>query len=228
MNIHKHLNYVTMKINSLQTNYYPNFKAVKIAQTKNFIGNKAVEIDLYKLGREDRSFLKKWAEKIDFQELFPKLNCLDIERWERVFRYCITNAFESENTSYIAIHDNKPCGILTYLKAGNSFYLDGICSVPIEANKKVKNVGKTLFYQIFRDAKEANAREICLDAVKNGPFNVIEKYEKLKFKKDPTTHPYTKMVCNKHKIAEQLKEFPYEIEYKEIKPTRTNLLEYLD
>lgn len=217
-----------MNINSIQTNKNLNFKALKIAETRNFLGNKAVQIDLYRLGREDRLFLRKWAEKTDFFQLFPKLDLLALDRWENIFKYCITSAFESENTSYIAMHNNKPCGILTYLKAGNSFYLDGICSIPIEINRKVKNVGKTLFYQIFKDAQEAGARDITLDAVKNGPFNVIEKYEKLKFKKDPTTHPYTKMVCNKHKIAEQLKEFPYEIDYNEIKPFKTDLLQYID
>ena len=102
------------------------------------------------------------------------------------------------------------------------------CSIPTEINKKVKFAGKTLFYQLFKDAKKENVKDITLDAVKNGPFDVVSKYEKLGFKKDPTTHPYTNMVCNKHKITKQLEEFPYDIDYKEVPLEHVDLMQFIN
>ena len=217
-----------MKISTQNYNHQANFKAIKIAHTQNLCGSTPINIDIYRLTREDGHFLKKWSDSINFSKLFPKLNQLAIERWEKIFKYSIFSALDSQNISYLAVSDNRPCGIATYCLDRNSFYLDAICSVPIETDKKVKLAGKTLFYQIFRDAKKENARDITLDAVQNGPFDVVKKYEKLGFKKDPTTHPYTKMVCNKHKIATQLKEIPFEIDYYECEREKTNLLDFLD
>lgn len=200
-----------MEIYSYQK--YPQFKATKIAHTRNNIGKITTSIEIYKLGREDHNFLNKLAKKINFNELFPKLDTYSIERWKHILEYCIKTALNPDNQTFLAVSDNKPCGILSYSNDRNSLYLDGICSIPIEKNKKVNFVGKTLFLQIFKDAKEKNCKSIILDAVNNGPFNVVKKYENLGFKKDRTTFPYTKMVCNKHKIAEQLKELPFIIDY---------------
>jgi len=210
-----------MKISS--SNYSTQFKAHKVATTKNTIGKVVTNIDIYKLGREDASFLKKLADSIDFKKLFPKLNEYALDRWNNIFRYCISGALSNINTSYIAFSDNKPCGILTYYPDRNNLFLDGICSIPTQINQKVNLVGKTLFYQIFKDAQENNAKGIVLSAVNNGPFNVVNKYEELGFKKDPTTYPYTKMFCNKHKIADQLKELPFSIQYKTTKDEKINL-----
>lgn len=207
---------------------YPSFKAVKIANTQNCVGKLRTNIEIYKLELEDRKFLQKLAEKTDYKKLCPKLSEVLQERWQKVFNYCIMKAFNLENTTYVAFHDNKPCGILTYCDDGSSLYLDGICRIPDKNEKKIPFVGQTLFLQIFKDAEKKQSKEIKLDAIQDGPFNVVEKYEALGFKKDPTTFPYTEMVCKKYKIKEQLKELPFTISYKNASQERINLERTLD
>ena len=211
------------------TNYtHQTFGARFVAKTKNMLGGKEVNIDLFKLGYEDRNFLNNWLKSIDFSKLYPKLNQLALERWSNILKYCITGTLNNKNISYLAVCDNKPCGIVTYTPEDNGVYVDGICSVPIESNKKVKFVGKTLFYQVFIDANNAKSKEISLDAVNNGPFNVVDKYETLGFKKDPTTQPYTKMICNKYKIADQLQNFSRDIFYESSNNVKVDLNQFLD
>lgn len=217
-----------MKINN-STNYYnQSFKAVRVANTQNFLHGVGTDIELYKLGREDKRFLQEWLKKVDFKKLCPKLSQVLQERWQKVFAYCVAMAQDFDHTSYVAVSDNKPCGILTFIK-DRSFYLDGICAVPTEVGQKVNLTGKTLFYQIFKDAQEDDAKEIVLKAINDGPFDVVDKYEKLGFKREYSADDeYTVMHCNKHKIATQLRELPFEIDYYEADTEKVNLNEFLD
>ncbi len=216
-----------MQINNSSYNN-KNFKALKIAKTSNFSHNCATNIDLYKILKDDTFFLEKLEQKIKFKELFPKLDSYSLERWENIFRYCVDRAKKNENFSYVAICDNKPCGILTAIKQGNNLYLDGICSIPVEINKKVNNLGKTLFLQFFKDVKAQDCKSASLSAVNNGPFNVVKKYEKLGFIKDPCSYPYSKMVCNKFKIEQQTKQLEKEIRYKECAQEKFDLNEFIN
>ncbi len=217
-----------MKITN-STNYnLTSFKATKVATTQNLIGEVTTEIELYKLGREDKRFLQEWLKKVDFKKLCPNLSEVLQKRWQKVFNYCISQAEDIDHTSYVAISENKPCGILTFVE-DNTYFLDGICSVPNEFGKKVNLVGKTLFYQVFKDAKADDAKGIDLKAINDGPFDVVGKYEKLGFKREHCPNDeYTKMHCNKHKIATQLHELPYEIDYVESEPEKVNLNNFLD
>lgn len=217
-----------MKISNTTNYNLTSFKATKVATTKNLLHGVATEIELYKLGKEDKRFLQEWMKKVDFKKLCPNLPETLQARWQKVFNYCISQAEDIDHTSYVAISDNKPCGILTFIE-DSTYYLDGICSVPNELGKKVNLVGKTLFYQIFKNAHEDNAKGIDLKAINDGPFDVVDKYEKLGFKREHCpTDEYTKMHCNKHRMAAELKEFPFEIDYEEVEPEKVNLNQFLD
>ena len=171
--------------------------------------------------------MQEWVKKVDFNKLCPQLTKVLQDRWQKVFKYCIAMAQDFDHTSYIAVSDNKPCGILTFVEDQN-FLLDGICAVPNELGKKINLVGKTLFYQIFKDANDAEAKAIDLKAINDGPFDVVDKYEKLGFKREyGMDDEYTNMRCNKHKIATQLRELPFEIDYYETEPEKFNLNELL-
>ena len=167
-----------MHLNSINNNYFPQFKAIKVATTRNMVRNFDA-IDIYKLNPKiDNTFLSKWKEKVDIRTLFTKLPEFDKARWQQVLDYSINSAADIAYTAYVAVSNNKPCGIISYLHNNkNNIFIDGICSVPVNTNKKVPFVGTTLIYQAFKDAKEKNSEEIILDAVNNGPFNIIEKYK---------------------------------------------------
>ena len=166
-----------MQIYSPQHNFSPQFKAVKVATAKNTVKNLTTQIDLYKLNpKQDNAFLTKWKSFVDFKKLFPNLQEFEAERLQQIFNYTINSASDIEYTAYVAISNNKPCGIVSYLQnSNNNTFIDAICSVPIEINKKVRKVGSTLILQTFKDASKNNSKEIVLDAVNNGPFNIIEK-----------------------------------------------------
>lgn len=214
-----------MKIESSNT-YKSNFKAIKIAKTKNQIGKTITNIDIYKITKEDFSFLKNLKKKIKFKELTSKLDDYNINRWQHIFEFCISSIIDTplhDSFSYIAVNNNKLCGIINYHDFGSSYYLNGICSIPIEKDKKVPFCGQTLFLQFFKDAFDNNVKNTTLSAVNNGPFKVVDKYEKLGFVKDPTSYPYSKMICNKYKIKEMLKILPKTIDYRTCNPEKIDL-----
>jgi hypothetical protein len=219
-----------MQINQTN-NYSTNFKALKVATTQNTVGKVVTNIDLYQLEKSDKKFLSSLKKKIDIKKLFPKLDTLALDRWQHLFEYCINtfvDSFDDVNTTYLAVKGNKPCGILTYTDKGSEYYLDGICSIPIEVNKKENFVGQTLFLQFFKDFQHNNIKKATLSAVNDGPFNVVDKYKKLGFVKDMTTYPYSKMACNKYKVKDQIGNLSEVIKYSEVNPEKVNLADILD
>lgn len=213
---------------SNQNNYRPNFKAIKVATTQNIIGKKATNIDLYRIQKEDRDFLLNLKNKIDYKKFFPNLHTLAIDKWKHILDYCVNCAVTPEHTTYIAINDGKPSGIISYTYDRSGIYLSGICSIPTEIEKKVQYGGQTMFLQLFKDALDGDVKNISLSAINNGPFNVVNKYEKLGFTKDPASYPYTKMVCNKYKIKEKVKELSEYINYEASEPEKVNLNQFLN
>ncbi len=220
-----------MNINPTYTHqnysHIQNFKATRVATTSNVLNNFQTEIQIFKIGHEDKTFLQKLKDKINYQELCPKLSADLQKRWQRVFNYCISKASELGNTTYLAFHKDMPCGILTYGCDGNKILFDGVCSIP-QGNKKVPFTGQTLIYQLFKDASDKKAKTIELKAVTDGPFDVVSKYEELGFKADPTSGYYTNMRCNKYNISEQLKIFQSGIIYQNCNPQKINLEPYID
>lgn len=212
-----------MNINISQNSPTTNFKATKIATAKAAMGRTVSEFEIYKLGRSDQNFIEKLSNKVNFVERCKNFSSNLAKRWQKIFNYCIEKSKENDNITYVTLSNNKPCGIMTYSYDGYSLYLNGICSIPDRNGNKTPFCGQTLFYQLFKDAQEDGAKSIKLDAVQDGPFDVISKYEKLGFKKDPTTIPYTRMICGKYKIKEQLKELPFLVNYSKSSPERTNL-----
>ena len=218
-----------MKIDSLKNISTPNFKAIKVAETRNVITDLFTEVDLYKIYKGDRLFLQKLAELTDYTKLAAHLSEFQQKRWQNIFNYCITKAFLKDNESYVAVSDARVCGIMTYsFEQNNVIKLDGICSIPFDNNKKVKQLRKSMFYQLFTDAKNADVKGISLDAVIDGPFEVVPMYEELGFKKNMNISKYVSMFCNKHKILYQLKELPFFVKYKQFNDeNHTNLIQFL-
>lgn len=207
-----------MKINSLTNS--PNFCAIKVAKTK-ILECEPLSFDVYELYRGDRYFLQNFISNYDMQKMYPSLPSFENERWWHILKYCVTRAFSDENSSFLATYNNKPCGIMTFNQdEHNVINLEGMSSIPTEVDKKTPFVGKALFYQLFKYANEKDVKGISLNAVLDGPFDIINKYLNLGFKEGKVLtnrgHEYLNMFCNKHKIAEQLKELPFHIGYQEI------------
>jgi len=216
---------------SLKNNSQPNFGALKVASAKNYVKGRETLIDIYKLTKNDNDFIDILEKSTDYHRLASSLKSDMQERWQKVFHYCIEEMKDGYNQNFVAVSNNKPCGILTYYANGTSSYLDGVCKIPAPVEEDVHLTGQTLILNFLKAAQQANSKTVGLDAVKDGPFDVISLYEKLGFKK--VFHPddegkYQPMEMNKFKLKEQIKKLEKVIKYQEEKgKEEVNLIDLL-
>ena len=209
-------------------NFSPQFKAIKVANTLNKIKGVTTEIEIYQLTKEDKNFLQKLENRISIKKLCPNLKDEIQQRWQQVFNYCIQEAKESFNKTFITISDGIPCGILTLFEdCGKNLEFLGISSIPNQFGKKVNFGGQTLLYQLFKEA-EKEGKGIQLQAIHNGPVDVVKKYKDLGFITIGASEKYTDMECNRYKVKEQLNKFKELIVYSPKKGEKTNLEQFLD
>ena len=209
--------------------YYTNFKATKVATAYNYAhGNTA--IDIFKMSQSDKVFLEKLSKKVSIKESCPKLLQSVQERWQKVFDYCIQEAKEPDNCTYLAVSEGRPCGILTYHEeSSKNNYLDGVCAIPDSKGKKIPLTGRSLLYQLFKDSSgQKEKKGIILDAIHDGPIDVVQMYEGLNFTPIAANDKYTIMSCNKFKVAKEIDNFKRNIEYHDDYVEHVNLEEILD
>lgn len=198
------------------TNNNLNFKALHIANCGN--------LKLYKItDKSDLNYIKELPQKIKTENLMPNLSKDEYSRWNEMLQYAVDNALSPGNTTYLETYNNKPCGIITFFE-DKITELDCICTWPIEFGKKVKFAGQTLFYQLFSDfQKIKGGKKIKLEAITNGPYDTVSKYEKLGFQQTDTLPTKVKMETTAPKIKNTLKNLSNTIEYEETNPEKINL-----
>ena len=165
-------------------NAKPNFAGIRLAKSTNCIKNIETSIDLYEITQKDKAFLKRLRESVNVKELMPseKITRQEYDRWQEMLNLALDKAASEDRKCVIAATNNKPCGIITYLPGKNKYYIDCICTWPVETGKKVTLAGQTLFKQMFSDFLSGKANIIDLTAILNGPFSTVSKYMKLGFK----------------------------------------------
>ncbi len=210
-----------MNIQNYKIRYTPNFQALHVADCN--------QLKLYKItSNSDLKFLKALPFNIKMENLMPKLSKDEYSRWNEMLEYAVDNAQKSGNTTYIETFKDKICGIITFTP-GNNTKLDCICTWPIEFGQKVKLAGQTLFYQMFSDFQKLKGKKIKLEAITNGPYDTISKYEKLGFKATSNVHPTkTEMEITAPKIKDMLKELSNILEYKNSSNEQIDLFESIN
>ncbi len=203
------------------TNNNLNFKALHIANCGN--------LKLYKItDKSDLNYIKELPQKIKTENLMPNLSKDEYSRWNEMLQYAVDNALTPGNTTYLETYNNKPCGIITFFE-DKITELDCICTWPIEFGKKVKFAGQTLFYQLFSDfQKIKGGKKIKLEAITNGPYDTVSKYEKLGFQQTDTLPTKVKMETTAPKVKNTLKNLSNTIEYEETNPEKINLYTELE
>lgn len=198
-------------------NNSPQFGALHIANAGN--------LKLYKItDTNDRNYLSILSNRIKTKDLMPNLSKAETERWDEMLQYAVNNAYNPNNITYLETFNNKPCGIITFRLGKNLSNLDCITTFPVEIGKKVKLAGKTLFYQLFKDFQAIKGKKLELEAITNGPFDTIKKYESLGFKKTSNVNPTkTVMEINSSKIDETFKKLGSLIDYEPVEPEKVNL-----
>ena len=207
-----------MKIEN--TNYSPHFRALHIANCD--------KIKLYKVANNsDVKALKSLPDTVNMEKLLPGLSKSQYERWHEMLEYAIDMMQNPGNTTYIETLNNKICGIVTFFP-NKTTIIDCICTWPAQVGQKVKMGGKSLFYQVFRDFEKNKGTRIKLDAITDGPFNTIKKYEPLGFKRTSTVHPTKiEMEANRYKVKEVLPELEELVHYTETKPENIDMRELI-
>lgn len=199
--------------------YNPEFGALHVANSE--------AIKIYRIcDISDKKFLKKLAEEIKPGDMLTGLGKDERNRWHEMLRYAVDNAQSPDNITYLETLNNKPCGIITFRLGANSSNLDCVCTWPTEVGKKVKMAGKVLFYQLFKDFQQSKSKKLKLEAITNGPYNTIKKYEELGFKQTSNVYPTkVSMELNCQRMKESIKYIETLIKYKPVKPEKINLFE---
>lgn len=200
--------------------YNPKFGALHIANCG--------KLKLYNLtDTADYKFLKALPINIKMNELMPNLSKDEYSRWDEMLQYAVDNALNPKNITYIESINNKPCGIITF-QPGKITKLDCICTWPVEFGKKVQLAGKNLFYQMFTDFQKIKGKKITLEAITNGPYNTVKKYQALGFVPIETYPTKVKMETSAAKVKETLKTLSKSISYETAQGEKVNLLIDLD
>ena len=199
----------------------PQFGALHIANSG--------KLKLYKLtDSSDFKFIKELSSNINMENLMPNLTKDEYSRWHEMLEYAVDNAQKQGNITYLEAIDNKPCGIITFTP-GKTTILDCICTWPTSFGKKIKFAGKNLFYQMFQDFQELKGNKIKLHAITNGPYDTVQKYEALGFKKTSNVYPTKiEMEINCSKVKETITNLKKLFHHEKITPEKVNLYRELN
>ena len=201
---------------------YPNFKAHKIAHAKSSINGVTANFEIYRLQKRDRAFLRKLLETISIRTLMPNISSQAAETWQNILQNGIFNAMSPLNRSFLAISENKPCGIITYRKGQTTNLID-LCSIPIETNKKALLCGKTMILHFLQDIQKSHSKNIKLEAVKSSHGNPAALYESLGFETIDIGNRYIEMACSRDNINKQATKLKKNIQITKCKPEKTDL-----
>ena len=114
---------------------------------------------------------------------------------------------------------------MTFEPNSNKYEITRVCTWPVKKCEKVPLAGKTLFKTAFEDFLKSNARTIEIDAIKNGPYDTVSKYEQLGFIQTDVLPTKVKMELSSQKAEESFKKLSERIDYELAEPERVNLFE---
>lgn len=169
-----------MKIDFVDNSLNIKFNARQIAKTKNLKNGITTHIEILELGKSDIEPLNNSLNKISIRRLYPNLSKEKIDLWENILEFAINNVNSGEMKSFLAIFNNKPCGLMT-IQENKKINVIDMVAIPIAKNKKANLTGHTFFKFLFNRAIEKKASSIELEAVKGSPGNPLKLYKALGF-----------------------------------------------
>ena len=186
----------------------PSFRGILITKTKNITNGLKTEIDIYRITAKDRPFLNNLVQIADPARLMPKdAQKPGFERWKEMLFYAAENAFSQEFRSYLAVFQNKPCGIINFKTVNKNTHIESICTWPVKINEKVKFAGKSLLNQALKFHETSGSEKITIDAITNGNPHLPEKYMELGFESVKRGTNTISMEMSKKNAQNLLKKF---------------------
>ena len=135
------------------------------------------EMIIYKVGKDDESFLKTMLYKIDLESLYTKVkDKTDFDRWKETIESSIIN-ISNGSIGLLGVRNKKPCAIISYNKMPSlkKYYIDHEAAWPTEADKGTKCAGKALMRQVFGEAVEDGVEKSMAVAQNFRPRNKSSK-----------------------------------------------------
>lgn len=130
----------------LKQNTTQSFQARKIAQA--IVKNTNQKIELYSLEASDKAFAQKFYQNLNLISLYPKLPSYDgFEAWDNIIHNGIKKI--GTNDVILAIHNKKPCGIMSFYEKDKQVNLTDLAKWRQEPNKDIFHVGKVLMHHLF-------------------------------------------------------------------------------
>ena len=138
---------------------------------------------LFSVNFKDRVFLNKMYEAVKLDKLMPGLFEYDYIIWDEILHTAINKSKGAYSKSLLGVCNNKPYGILHYNDFGKEYQLHYVATFPTEPQKRVPCGGQILFNELLKRFIQSDKKGIELCAVKDSPFNPVETYRRLGFKK---------------------------------------------
>ena len=187
--------------NTNKNNYYPAFKARKIAVARPIVDGVKKQIDIYRLTKKDKDCFGKIVKSINLAELLPsKVNTPNFKVWQNLIECtydCIGNF--SHQKIFLAVQENKACGILLATHNMKKGEVVTFATWPTAVEQKVKKAGSSLFTAFLNLAKQKKLKLVHLEPIINGPTDAIGFYKGHGI--DFTDKLSSKMTASKNKIA---------------------------
>ena len=146
------------------------------------VNNTTKNIQLYKLDKSDKEFGQRLVDKLELKKLYTNSTGIGhFPAWKTLIKGAV-DRIGNENV-ILAVQDNRPCGIMSFIKVGRQIQLTRLATWNIKPNNKVVHAGKALMYELFKFADENNVQGITLKASSIKPFGRSCKdfYSKLGF-----------------------------------------------
>lgn len=178
------------------------FGAIHISNIRTISKNIQPDLQVYKLSKDDKKFIKSLSESIKVKDLMPDIPFYKLDVWQELFNIASWQVLDSRKTGVMITSNKKPCGLMAFTPS----HLDIICTWPIETGKKVPFAGTALMKTLFEEFIKRENFFLTLNAVTNGPFSNVSKFTRLGFKQTGGENHITSMRTNRNKILEVLQD----------------------
>lgn len=163
---------------------------------------------LYDLTREDHKYLENLYDKINLEELCPKLQIPQYFMWDSIIHDALICKPDNIHKAYLIATENKqPCGIINFKELPRKYFISLVSTWPISKNCKPPFACKAMMNEIFHKFINDDAKSIELYALRGSVGSPISKYLDMGFGIYGGDDITETMRIRRSKVAEMLEKF---------------------
>ncbi len=215
-----------VKPNQQTKKYSPNFTGRLVAVATPVINGIEKEIQIYRVGKKDASFLQKILSEIDVEKLMPSMKDRpNLTIWTKLISQAAEDIGKfTKQKAYIAVSEQKPCGIVIVNNNKKQGTLGILASIPTATDELTKGAGSSLITTVLDLAKSKKLSQITLEPLLKGPTDCVGFYKRHNFN---FVDPYASaMRIYLQDIKKTLEKNIIDSGYKKIKKSQETNLEF--